>query len=236
MPDRTKRQLAQRSTGVAARQRAHLAGIAERHALAQSRDPQRIIGPAHAGTADRLDANNACALLDRAGIDALHFGFEPPRFALGKKISDAATREREHAEMNKSDENKASQLHDVQNASKLINYSSSTGGRWADAVAPWSTPRNMVKNAKRPASGMAIRSAVQLDAFPGCRIPPTDDHNDQGRSGNAFASINHMNWHGIFREVQWHRLIAPVSANQNPNSRKHRSPAIKTPQNIRLAL
>ncbi len=59
-----------------------LVGEAERRTLAERRHLQRKIGAAHAGTLDRRDADEACAFLDRARIQAGDLGLAPPRLAL----------------------------------------------------------------------------------------------------------------------------------------------------------
>jgi hypothetical protein len=118
--------------------RTHLARIAQRSALTQRRDPQRKIGPAHAGPADRLDAHYAGAFLDRARVDALRLGLLPPRLALGKHVAAAATRE--HAEDAKDDGADEiptnSPRHGADNATEFVNDSSKIRSPAARLVSP----------------------------------------------------------------------------------------------------
>src|SRR5207244_7607046 len=73
--------------------RPQVISIAERGVLAEGRDLERKIGPAHAWAADRPDADLAGAFLHGARTKALHLGLVPPWLALGKEITAAATRE-----------------------------------------------------------------------------------------------------------------------------------------------
>src|SRR5258707_1043618 len=79
-PDRPGGGAGPRSAGEVAR-RARIVDVAERRALAQGRHFERKIGPAHAGTLDRPDTDDARAFPDSARIEALHLGFTPPRLA-----------------------------------------------------------------------------------------------------------------------------------------------------------
>src|SRR5262249_19563107 len=72
--------------------RPRVIGKPQWRALAEHRYPQRKIGPAHARTTDRADADDAFAFLDRARAEALDLGLVPPWLALGEEA--AATRER----------------------------------------------------------------------------------------------------------------------------------------------
>ena len=66
--------------------------------LAKGCDLERIIGPAHAGTGDRIDADDFGAFLHRAGFQARDLGLGPPRFAFGGEKSAAATCQRDKDE------------------------------------------------------------------------------------------------------------------------------------------
>jgi len=69
-----------------------IVAVAERPALAQGRHLERKVGPAHPGTTDRPDADDARAFLDGTRVEALHLGLMAPRRALGKKTAAAAPR------------------------------------------------------------------------------------------------------------------------------------------------
>src|SRR5207302_7758987 len=64
-------------------------------AFAKRCDLERIIGTAHAGTRDRIDADDFAAFLDRAGFQARDFGLGPPRLAFGGEKSAAAASQRD---------------------------------------------------------------------------------------------------------------------------------------------
>ena len=107
--------------GDRARRHRRLVGIAERPALAQGRDAQRIIGAARARTADGGDAHARRRFLDRAGIQARDLGVVPPWLALGQHVMTAAGKSDQRDEDGGADEIPTnSTRHAAENASNSV--------------------------------------------------------------------------------------------------------------------
>src|SRR5262249_44413492 len=112
-------------------------------ALPQHRYPQRKVRPAHAGTLDRLDADDARALLHQAPVEAWPLGLAPPGLALAKPAAAAATRQ--HAEDAKSTEPRKMPASSPRHAATMRWTLLTLLQRLGCALRRWSAAYRMVK-------------------------------------------------------------------------------------------